>query len=187
MYHKNGSCITTDLYCKPKDTHQYQDFLSYHTSHTKHNNQFNLARRIGTIITDKTLHSWRLKELKLFLQRQKYPINLINAGRKRALQIALHVLRNSNQFPNNSNNEGKFTAGENLLCYAYNKKWNQKPFICFKQSIICSALKDRLNLQLSYLLNSQFFVDCWWWGTFLNANHGLFTCETLSYINIETI
>lgn len=76
---KNGSCITTDLYCKPTDTHQYLDFRSCHPSHTKRNIPFNLARRICTIITDKTLRSKRLEELKIFLQRHRYPKNLINA------------------------------------------------------------------------------------------------------------
>lgn len=104
---KNGSCITTDLYCKPMDTHQYLDFRSCHPSHTKRNIPFNLARRICTIITDKTLRSKRLEELKIFLQRQRYPKNLINAGVKRATQIPLHVLRNPRRSSNNRNNDGK--------------------------------------------------------------------------------
>lgn len=101
------SCITTDLYCKPTDTHQYLDFRSCHPSHTKRNIPFNLARRICTIITDKTLRSKRLEELKIFLQRQRYPKNLINAGVKRATQIPLHVLRNPRRSSNNRNNDGK--------------------------------------------------------------------------------
>lgn len=104
---KNGSCITTDLYCKPTDTHQYLDFRSCHPSHTKRNIPFNLARRICTIITDKTLRSKRLEELKIFQQRQRYPKNLINVGVKRATQIPLHVLRNPRRSSNNRNNDGK--------------------------------------------------------------------------------
>ncbi|XP_062610424.1 uncharacterized protein LOC134272191 [Saccostrea cucullata] len=103
---KNGSCITTDLYCKPTDTHQYLDFRSCHPSHTKRNIPFNLARRICTIITDETLRCRRLEELKIYLRRQNYPLDLINIGIEKASEIPIEDLRNPRRI-DDTDDDGK--------------------------------------------------------------------------------
>ena len=102
---KDGSSITTDLYCKPTDTHQYLDFRSCHPSHTKRNIPFNLARRICTIVTDQTLRSRRLEELKRYLLQQNYPLNLINAGIENATKIPVQDLRQCRRTSNSKNDE----------------------------------------------------------------------------------
>lgn len=90
---KNHDVITTDLYCKDTDTHQYLDFRSCHPSHTKRNIPFNLAKRICTIVSDPELRLKRLEELKTYLIKQHYPENLINAGINKSLNIPLTELR----------------------------------------------------------------------------------------------
>ncbi|XP_062606683.1 uncharacterized protein LOC134268439, partial [Saccostrea cucullata] len=91
---KNGEDISTDLFCKETDTHQYLDFRSCHPSHTKRNIPYNMARRICTIVTDSSLRLKRLQELKQHLTRQNYPMNLIEDGINRAKDIPLTQLRN---------------------------------------------------------------------------------------------
>ncbi|XP_061187186.1 uncharacterized protein LOC133195360 [Saccostrea echinata] len=90
---KNGEDISTDLFCKETDTHQYLDFRSCHPSHTKRNIPYNMARRICTIVTEPTLRLKRLQELKQHLRRQNYPINLIEDGINRAKDIPITKLR----------------------------------------------------------------------------------------------
>ncbi|XP_062579154.1 uncharacterized protein LOC134241086 [Saccostrea cucullata] len=91
---KNGEDISTDLFCKETDTHQYLDFRSCHPSHTKRNIPYNMARRICTIVTDSSLRLKRLQELKQHLTRQNYPMNLIEDGINRAKDIPITQLRN---------------------------------------------------------------------------------------------
>ena len=55
--------ITTDLYYKPTNTHNYLDFLSCHPKHTKVNVPFSLASKIVTIVSDSEKRSERLNEL----------------------------------------------------------------------------------------------------------------------------
>lgn len=49
---KEGMKITTDLFYKKTDSHQYLIFDSCHPSHTKRNIPFNMARRICIIVVD---------------------------------------------------------------------------------------------------------------------------------------
>ena len=90
---KKGDKITTDLYYKPTDTHQYLSFKSCHPSHTKRNIPFNLARRICTIVSEKKLQEKRLCELKTFLKRQLYPEDLIDSAIRNALNFNINELR----------------------------------------------------------------------------------------------
>lgn len=68
---KEGMKITTDLYYKKTDPHQYLIFDSCHPSHTKRNIAFNMAWRICTIVVDEERWKTRLSELKIFLTIQK--------------------------------------------------------------------------------------------------------------------
>lgn len=48
-----GESISTDIYYKQTDTHQYIHFNSCHPRHTKRAIQYNLARRKCTTVSDK--------------------------------------------------------------------------------------------------------------------------------------
>ena len=100
---KKGDEITTDIFCKETDTHQYLDFKSCHPAHTKRNIPFNLARRICSIVSDTGTRSKRMDELRCYLRRQHYPDNLINAGIKKALDIPRSELRKTQQKPDDLN------------------------------------------------------------------------------------
>ena len=72
--------ISTDLYSKPTDSHNYLNFHSNHTKHIKVNIPFNLASRYVTIIRDKDILNTRLEELAQFLKAQGYPYELVKNG-----------------------------------------------------------------------------------------------------------
>ena len=50
---KRNTRITTDIYYKVMDTHQYLHFGSCHPHHTKTSIPYNLARRKCTIVSEK--------------------------------------------------------------------------------------------------------------------------------------
>ena len=72
---KNGNKLSTDIYYKPTDTHQYLNFKSCHPRHVKNNIPYCLAKRICTIVIEKELRKQRLEELTIFLRKQNYPEN----------------------------------------------------------------------------------------------------------------
>ena len=55
-----GNQITTDIYYKSTDTHQYLNFHSCHPSHTKRNIPYCMARRICAIVSDNHIRDLRL-------------------------------------------------------------------------------------------------------------------------------
>jgi hypothetical protein len=81
---KEGTTLSTDIYYKPTDTHQYLHFGSCHPHHTKTAIPYNLARRLCTIVSDKTTRDIRLKELRNYLLKQKYPERLVDDGISKA-------------------------------------------------------------------------------------------------------
>ncbi|MCG8076000.1 MAG: GIY-YIG nuclease family protein, partial [Candidatus Thiodiazotropha taylori] len=91
---KNGTSISTDIYFKVTDSKQYLNFKSCHPKHTKTNVPFSLARRICTIVSDKTLLNHRLKELATTLTKRNYPLSIIQHGISKALQIPRKNLLN---------------------------------------------------------------------------------------------
>ena len=84
---KENDKISTDIFYKSTDTHQYLHFGSSHPRHIKRAIPYNLARRICTIVSDEETRNQRLNELKQFLTDQHYPINLINDGIMKAKGI----------------------------------------------------------------------------------------------------
>ena len=72
--------ITTDIYYKVTDTHQYLHFDSCHPHQTKTSIPYNIVRRICTIVSEKDTRDIRLNELKIYLLKQKYPEQLIDNG-----------------------------------------------------------------------------------------------------------
>ena len=85
--------IITDIYFKPTDTQSYVPFKSAHPRHTLINIPYNLARRLCTIVDEKTTLTTRLKELKDTLRHLGYPKTLIDNGLKKATEIPQEQLR----------------------------------------------------------------------------------------------
>ena len=83
---QNGK-IETDIFYKETDSRQYLLFYSCHPRHTKVNIPYNLARRIRTIVSDDTTLNNRMEELKCFLNKEKYPEQVIDYGVKRAMAL----------------------------------------------------------------------------------------------------
>ncbi|XP_061175938.1 uncharacterized protein LOC133184880 [Saccostrea echinata] len=77
---KEDTKLSTDIYYKSTDTHQYLHFASCHPHHTKTAIPYNLARRLCAIVSDDNTRDIRLKELKSYLIKQGYPETLIDNG-----------------------------------------------------------------------------------------------------------
>ena len=90
---KVGSNLETDIYYKPTDSKQYLLFSSCHPKHTRLNIPLNLAKRICTIVNNKTTRNKRLEELRIFLEQRKYPKSLIQNGINMAKEIDIKELR----------------------------------------------------------------------------------------------
>ena len=84
--------LSTDVFYKATDSHNYVPFYSYHPHKTLTNIPYSLARRICTIVSDNDQRDLRLMELKQFLRRKDYPENLILNGISRARAINRHSL-----------------------------------------------------------------------------------------------
>jgi hypothetical protein len=80
----HGESLSTDVYYKPTDTHQYLHFGSCHPRHTKRSIPYNLARRICTIVSDESKRTERLEEMHIYLTKQGYPTKNIQDGIKKA-------------------------------------------------------------------------------------------------------
>jgi len=92
-----NNIITTDLYAKPTDAHNYLDFYSNHDKHVKVNIPFNLASRLVAIVSDKNTLKKRLEELRSFLIKQHYPEPLIRNGIRKAIEKEPIYSRPKNQ------------------------------------------------------------------------------------------
>ena len=88
-----GGKIETDIFYKETDSKQYILFNSCHPRHTKINIPYNLARRLRTIVSEDHVIQSRMKELKSFLIKQKYPLQIIEYGINRAMSLDKDVLR----------------------------------------------------------------------------------------------
>lgn len=88
-----SNIITTDIYYKATDTHQFLPFNSCHPHHTKTSIPYSQARRICTIVDNKDKLQNRLKEMKHFFLARGYPIQLVDDSIKKALAIPQHILR----------------------------------------------------------------------------------------------
>ena len=79
--------LSTDIYYKPTDTHNYVQFGSFHPHKTLTNIPFTLARRVCIIVSDDDVRDFRYSELKEWLLRKKYPVEVINSGIERARRL----------------------------------------------------------------------------------------------------
>ena len=70
--------ISTDIYYKPTNAHEYLNYNSDHPEHTKKNIPYNLAKRILCFVSDPVQENYRLQQLRSFLQNREYPETVIN-------------------------------------------------------------------------------------------------------------
>jgi len=66
------------LFVKDTDTHQYLDFSSCHTFHTKKGIPYGQALRIRRIVSDDDVFEQRCSDLKGWLRRRGYPEDLVD-------------------------------------------------------------------------------------------------------------
>ena len=74
---RDGKFITTDIYYKETNPHDYLNFHSAHPFHIKQTIPFNLAKRIIVFVSDPEHMNFRLRELENWLLRCEYPKDLI--------------------------------------------------------------------------------------------------------------
>ena len=74
---KEGRGIRTDLFVKETDTHQYLEFSSCHTFHTKRGIPYGQALRLRRIVSDDTEFEARCGELEGWLLNRGYPRRMV--------------------------------------------------------------------------------------------------------------
>ena len=118
--------VITDIYYKPTDTQNYVPFKSSHPKHTLKNIPYNLARRLCTIVDERSTLNKRLEQLTSTLIHLGYPLTLINQGIIKAKNIPQETLRS---------NTPKDTT-DNLLTFVstYNPR-NPDMFSVIRESI----------------------------------------------------
>ena len=82
---KNG-VMTTDLYSKPTDGHQYLHYESCQAEHIKRSIVFSQTLRIRRICTEKKDLLRNIEKLKQWFGRRGYPSSLIKSQVSRALK-----------------------------------------------------------------------------------------------------
>ena len=83
---KSGTLISTDIFHKVTDSQQYLIFNSCHPKHTKINIPFSLAKRLCTIVSDKSVLLTRLKDCLIHLFKENIELKLLRqASKKRCL------------------------------------------------------------------------------------------------------
>ena len=92
---KKNDHLITDIYHKDTDGYNYVPFNSCHPHHTKTNIPYNLARRICTIVSDKTTQDTRLHEMSVTLQTKGYPKKIIKDSIAKAKSFDIVTLRSS--------------------------------------------------------------------------------------------
>ena len=78
----NSGKITTDLYTKPTDKHQYLLHSSCHPKHTKRAIPFSLAFRLCRICSSNETFTLRTNELKSYLNERGYNLSFLNQEKK---------------------------------------------------------------------------------------------------------
>ena len=91
--YKEEGYIKSDIYYKPTDSHDYLPFNSCHPRHIKINIPGNLARMICTIVEDPLIKVQRLQELKGWLLKCGYPLNLIKQSFSKFIEEDILSLR----------------------------------------------------------------------------------------------
>ena len=80
LYLSELGIITTDVYYKETNSHDYLSFTTHHLPHVKKNIPFVLALRIIVFTSDDNSVEVNLKNLKKWLLQCNYSIDIINKG-----------------------------------------------------------------------------------------------------------
>ena len=75
---RNYRFFSTDIFYKETNSHFYLDYQSHHPKHIKDNLPYNLAKKIIVFVSDDQQTTFRLQQLKTWLLKCNYPINLID-------------------------------------------------------------------------------------------------------------
>ena len=108
---RDGAGIKTDLFVKDTDTHQYLDFSSCHTFHTKKGIPYGQALRIRRIVSDDQVFDTRCEELKGWLKDRGYPDQLVEE------QVGKAKLENRNELLDRNKSESKNDRDVLVLSY----------------------------------------------------------------------
>ena len=88
--------LTTDLYIKPTDTHQYLDYISSHPEHTKKSIVYDQTLRLRRICSFETDFIKRKNEMKPWFLKKGYPEKLINNEMKKVKFNHYHFIGKHN-------------------------------------------------------------------------------------------
>ena len=86
--------LTTDLYVKPTDTHQYLDYISSHPEHTKKPILFSQTLRLRRICSFETDFVKRKNKMKSWFLKRGYPERVIDSEMKKLNLITTILLVN---------------------------------------------------------------------------------------------
>ena len=92
-----GDTIITDIYNTPTDTQNYVPFKSAHPNHTVRNIPYNIARRLCTIVDDKTTLNTRLKEFTENLKDLGHLNQMVESSIKEPREIPQEQLRETKE------------------------------------------------------------------------------------------
>ena len=155
-----GGVLTTDLYCKPTDTHQYLHKKSCHPWHTKKAIPFSQALRIRRICSDENIFKSRLAELKGWFKGRGYEESFIQQQIDRVRGLDREALVITRDKEEDQGREGRVPlvttyhpALSSIMGVAqrlhpmlvtseeHRKVFPEPPFIAFRR---CKNLKDIL-------------------------------------------
>ena len=74
----NEGKISTDLYIKSTDRHQYLHFTSSHPNHTKRSIVYSQGLRVKRICSEKEDFLKHMREMKLWFLKRGYPENIVD-------------------------------------------------------------------------------------------------------------
>ena len=83
-----NSRLTTDLYSRPTDRHQYLYYTSCHPRHMKTSLPYSLALRLRRICSNETLFQKRIKEMHTHLPQRGYKRGCLKDAIKKATSIS---------------------------------------------------------------------------------------------------
>ena len=100
----NGQSITSDLFTKPTDTHQYLLPSSDHPAHVHRHLPFGLGMRLRAIVSDDAKLEDRLAELTGFLKARGYSEDVIKSQLTKVQSIPRSQILSSSRRHTNDNN-----------------------------------------------------------------------------------
>ncbi len=173
---KEGKFISTDIYYKSTNPHDYLNYNSAHPKHVKDTIPFNLAKRIIIFVTEEDRISERLKELETWLLSCNYPLELIRRSFRNAKLQGPAPKPNKDIIPlvttyyPNLKNQNIMKTISSLLNSIQDQQTKDK----FKNTKPILALRQPANLK-SLLTKAKFNTNND--NNNPNLSRGIFLCE----------